>query len=71
MLTLKIQLKYFHHPKIQHAKFSCKIQCMKFRINIGVPKEEQSILDGKVLADDYFLSADASLCQGGPEALWG
>ena len=43
----KIPLKYFHRPQIQHAKFSCKIQRMKFSVNIRGPKEEQSILDAK------------------------
>ena len=41
------RLQYFQRPQIQHAKLSCKIQCMKFSVNTGECKEEQSILDAK------------------------
>ena len=42
-----IPLKYFQRPQIQHATVTCKIQCIKFSVNIQGPKEEQSILDAR------------------------
>ena len=39
--------KYFRCPQIKHAKFSCKIQCMKLSVNIQGPEEEQSFLDAR------------------------
>ena len=32
------ECRYFLHPQIQHAEFSCKIQCMKFSINTSLKR---------------------------------
>ena len=43
----KIKLQYFQHLQIQHAKLSCKIQCMKFSVNIRGHRQEQSSIYGQ------------------------
>ena len=60
----KMKLDYFQRPQIQHAIFSCQIQCMKFSVNIRGPKEEQSILDPRLRLSYFslFLNWSYRLC---------